>query len=68
MNSDYYLNMKGIQCQIDLCKNEIEFLLDHKPLFFQKKKLEDWKQKLKKLENELSDLYHEQAIEYKYYI
>ena len=68
MNNDYYLNMKGIQCRIDLCKKEIEFLLNHKPLFFQKKKLDIWNKELKKIEDELSNLYHEQAIEYKYYI
>ncbi|MDO5569763.1 MAG: hypothetical protein Q4G04_06685 [bacterium] len=49
--------MEMIDLQIKNCNLQIEFLLDNKPFWFQKKKLDEHNKKIDELENKIADYY-----------
>ena len=49
--------LKMINLQIEYCNLQIEFLLDNKPFWFQKKKLEAHNKQIEELENKIVDYY-----------
>lgn len=46
-------NITVIQKKIDNCKSELDYLIDNKPYWFQKKKLSIYEQKVEKLNKKI---------------
>ncbi|MDO5569739.1 MAG: hypothetical protein Q4G04_06560 [bacterium] len=54
---DSHRRLEMINLQIKNCNLQIEFLLDNKPFWFQKQKLEEHNKKIEELENKIIDYY-----------
>lgn len=57
--NEYKLNIDALDCQIKLCRNQLKFLSEHKPYFFQRKKLKQYYEQIDKLEDKLDRHYKE---------
>ena len=54
-DSELYLNL--LNKQLEIYKNQIEFLEDTKPMCFQKKEISEHNKKIKECENKICEIY-----------
>ncbi len=45
--------------KIEFCEKQLNILYSNKPIFFQKKRIEDYNKKIEKCENRIIDLYRQ---------
>ena len=66
--NEYKLNIDSLCCQIKICRIQIKYLLEHKPYFFQRKKLKQYYEQIYKLEDKLDNYYRKlgQEINFNY--